>query len=345
MNKKFTKLEIILVGIILLFTIGFLGTKNLSLFENRENLLKQTYNKYVSLMNDKNYSELYGLNSSSVKNQTSQEDFIKSFNPSYPNTATQKITINNIVIKDNVGYIDRNNTVCEDGNCNTKKEVRGYKKWVFENGNWYYLPPDPQCIRDNPYDKPPEFDRALSLFKQRYTDKFGKSANDHTSFFNCLDIQYTTLNDAEGMFSFDESKSSPERLSIYVDYSYKIKDDILTAFLLSHEIFHAGVYLSKLNFGSELSCYDNEIRAFQQQAAFISALNQEEQDSIVGRLYAMDYGNNNPLILIKAILDFSGRATAICGWNAPDCSWKEMTDQITNMVKSNPYYQKQCSSN
>lgn len=39
----------------------------------------------------------------------------------------KKVTINNIVIKDSVGYIDRNNTVCEDDNCTTRKELRGYK--------------------------------------------------------------------------------------------------------------------------------------------------------------------------------------------------------------------------
>lgn len=343
MNKGFSKLEIILIGIILLFTIGFLGTKNLSLFVSKENLLRQRFNKFVSLLDDKNYSEAYNFYSSSIKNKGSLEDYIKDVKES-PNIGKQKVTINNIVIKDNIGYVDRNNTVCEDNNCITRKELRGYKRWVFENSNWYYSPPDPSCIRDEPYEKPPELERALSLFKQRYSDKFGKG-NDDDSIFNCLDIQYAALDNTEGIFTFDKNKSSLDRLSIYVDNSYKIKDDILTAFLLSHEINHASNYLIQLNNGTEFPCYDFEISAFQTQLMFLGSLTQEEQDSLVGRIATMDYGNNNPLMMVKTFTDFSGNARYACGSYSPDCYSKKMTDQIVNMVKSNPYYQKQCGQN
>ena len=259
-----------------------------------------------------------------------------------PNIGKQKVTINNIVIKDSVGYIDRNNTVCEDDNCTTRKELRGYKKWVFEDGNWYYSPPDPLCIREAPYEMPEEFKRALSLIKQRTISKMGDKVGDF-SMNNCLDIQYANLDNVEGLFTFDENKSSMDRLTIFVDNSYKIKDDVLTAFLLSHEMSHAGIYLSTLNNGLVMSCYENEIKAFQDQLMMLGAFNQEEQDSLVGRIATTNYSNNDPLMTVKGFLDFSGRAMSICGVSNPDCYSKQMNNQITNMVKNSSYYQKQCN--
>ncbi len=338
MKKGFTKLEIILGVIIVFSIIGYLWSKNV--FISKENLLRQRYYKYVSLIDSGDYSGAYNYLSSSSKAKNSLDSYKKGWG-----NKKQIATINSIVVRDNFGYVDRTNTICNDDKCSSKKVVRGYKKWVFENGNWYFDgDSETVCIREEMYDIPTEFKRALSLISQRYGEKFGGKSAD-IPFINCLNIQYSKLDQAEGIFTFDSDRSNFDNLSIYVDNSYKAKDDILTAFLLSHEVFHAGSYLTTLNFGSEISCYDEEIQAFQSQLMFLGSLNQEEQNSLISRISALDYSNNSPLIMVKEFLDYSGKATRICGKNNANCYSEQMTKQITNMVKSNPYYQKQCNLN
>lgn len=60
---------------------------------------------------------------------------------------------------------------------------------------------------------PEEFKRALSLIKQRTISKMGDKVGDF-SMNNCLDIQYANLDNVEGLFTFDENKSSMDRLTI-----------------------------------------------------------------------------------------------------------------------------------
>lgn len=338
MKKGFSKLEIILGTVIVFLVIGYLGSKNV--FISKEKLLKQRFNTYISLLDQKKYSEAYAYLSSSSRAKVSLDEYKNGWG-----NKKQIVIINDVVIKDDIGYIDRTNTACNDDNCSSKKIIRGYKKWVFENGNWYFDTEDETvCIKEEMYDIPTEFKRALSLISQRYGEKFGSKSSD-IPFLNCLNIQYSNLDQAEGIFVFDPDKSNLDNLTIYVDNSYKNKDDILTAFLLSHEIFHAGSYLSKLNFGSETSCYNEEIGAYQTQLVFLGSLNQEEQNSLVSRISALNYSNNSPLIMVKEFLDYSGKATRVCGMNNANCYSEQMTKQITNMVKNSPYYQKQCNLN
>lgn len=344
MNKGFSKLEIILIGIILLFTIGFLGTKNLSLFVSKENLLRQRFNKFVSLLDDKNYSEAYNFYSSSIKNKGSLEDYIKDVKES-PNIGKQKVTINNIVIKDNIGYVDRNNTVCEDNNCITRKELRGYKRWVFENSNWYYSPPDPLCIRDTPFEKAPEFDRALSLVRQRIdTSASAKGINYDFSFFNCLNIQYSDLTDAEGLFLFDPNHSSLDKLNIIVKSSYKENDDLLTAFLLSHEAYHAMNYLKMVENGDKASCVDNEVDAFAFQLLFTQTLNSQEKKSISQRFSEGYPRLVTPLKMMWDLWTIKNSTDLYCG-NNNDCYIKKLTTDLKNSITNDPYYQKECGLN
>jgi len=338
-SNGFTKLEAILIGLILLFIVGFFASKYSNLFISKENLLAKRYNELTSLLSSNDYAEAYGYFSAETKREYTLNEYIKSQKGTKESSTKQDVTVNNIIVENNTGYIDRTISICEDDNCTNNKIIRGYKQWVFENGNWFYDAEEPTCIRKEMYDMPEEFIRAMSLFKQRYSDKFGKGDD---SIFNCLDVQYTQLNNAEGIFTFDVNKSSMDRLSIYVDNSYKVKDDVLTAFLLSHEINHAGNYLRTLNTGEEFSCYDLETGAFQTQYMFLGSLNSEEQDSIVGRIATTNFGNNNPLLLINTFLNFTGNATHFCGSGPSDCFNKKIIDQITKMVKSNPYYQKQC---
>jgi hypothetical protein len=345
MNKGFSKLEVILLGVILVVIISFIGTKSLPLLNQTQNNLERRYNEFASLEDKRDYSEAYNFYSTSVKNKATLDGYINSRkSQDIENRLATHITINKVVIKDNVGYIDQTSTRCEDNDCKSKIERRVYRRWIFENGNWYYSPPDPRCIRTEMYDMPPEFQRALSLVKQRLTDRMGEKNIGDFSFLNCLDIQYSSLDNAEGLFTFDKKSSSLEKLTIYVDNSYKIKDDILTAFLLSHEVFHASQYLNRLNTGSALGCYAEEIQAFWWQSQFLASLNRSEIDSVTTRIVSTDYSNNNPLILMKTFADFSGNAMQACGADQ-DCVAQRFTDQITFMVKNSPFYQKECGSN
>lgn len=347
MNRGFTKLEIILVGIVLLFTIGFLGTKNLSLFVSKENLLSQRFNKFVSLLDDKNYSEVYNYYSSSIKNKGSLEDYIKSAKDS-SNIGKQKVTINKIVIKDNIGYIDRNNTVCEDNNCNSRKELRGYKKWIFEDGNWYYSPPDPLCIRETAYEMPSEFNRAISLITQRLTDWYKRTnyENYDFSYFNCLDIQYGDTESAEGLFTFDETGSTIDKLRIVIDKSYVNSDDLLTALLLAHETTHARIYLDKIMKGTKVSCVEEETYAFNSQLLLGNLFNSEERESLNKRLQKGYQNINNQLKINWDLITLMYQAEDLCNTNVIDnCAMEKVIPLIEKMVRSNPYYQKQCGLN
>lgn len=346
-NHKFTLLErFLLLIIVVFFILVVIPRINFSIFYfipdfKSSSSLENRYKISIEYLNNKKFDEYYDtFLASADKSHMSKSDSTAYLMKQ--NIVKQIVTINNIQIMGNISYIDRTNTSCLDESCSNKKTVRGYKKFIYENWHWYLTAVDTKsCIREKPYEKPPEFDRAISLFEQRYSDKFGKA---DPSIFNCLDIQYADLNNAEGLFTFDPNKSSLDKLSIYVDNSYKIKDDLLTAFLLSHEINHASNYLTQLNEGITYPCYDQEIAAFQTQFAFLGTINQEEQDSLVGRMVTTDYSNNNPLLLIKEFTDFSGRAKAICGSGPSDCFNKSINDQITNMVKNNPYYQKECTN-
>ena len=345
MNKRFTKLEIILFFIILL-VLGFFVSKNLSLFVSKETLLRQRYNKYVSLLDDKNYSETYKFLSSSAKDKPSWEDYMNGMKNDFSNISNQNVTINKIVIKDNIGYIDRNSTECVDNNCKT---LRGYKKWVFENGSWYLTGPNPLCIREEMYDMPPEFKRALSLINQRFSSWFKQNnmedPND-ISFFNCVNIEYADTGEAEGIFTFDENSSNIENLHIYVNRSYISSDDLLTAFLLTHETKHALNYLNKISLGNSFTCVEDEVGAFYNQLLFTGVINQGERESLNTRLRQGYQNLNNPLKISWDLLTLEGQAQRICKTNQFDnCTMKEVGPLIEKMVRSNPYYQKQCGLN
>lgn len=205
------------------------------------------------------------------------------------------------------------------------------------------------CTRKTPYNKPPEFDRAISLINQRVntflSSRGVKNLQNFSSFINCLDIKYEDLTDEEGLFYFDPKDSSPDRLQILVNKSYKENDDILTAFLLSHEIFHAGSFLAVANSGKEFSCVDNEVGAFESQLLFIQALNSQEHNSINQRFKEGYYKLNTPLKIMWDLWIIKESADRYCGENNHDCYVKKTDKDIKNIIISNPYYQKQCGLN
>jgi hypothetical protein len=351
-NLSFKIISLIIIfGIILFIAYAFLNSKGyitsrgfLSVGNNKSSL-EQRYIKLVSLINKKNCTELYdNYISLNQKRGMSKEDYCKG------NTSSEFVKqipqINSITIRGNIGYIDRTLVGCLNDDCTNKKILRGYKKWVFENGNWYSSGESPLCIRETSYSKPPEFDRALSLLKQRLTDKFleGNVTIDFST-INCVDIQYSSLQNEEGIFVLDKNNSNLDKLTIYVDNSYKIKDDILTAFLLAHELSHAQQFLENLASGSVSDCFEGEIRAFWSQMWFLASLNEAEASSLDARIASTNYQNNNPLLIAKTLAGFAATAGQTCGSNGSNtaCNQKRTYDQITSMVKGSPYYQKECA--
>lgn len=216
-----------------------------------------------------------------------------------------------------------------------------------------------KCTRTSPYKMPPEFERALSLIRQRLKEYVPDSGI--PEYWNCLNIQYTDLkkvgDNAEGVFMVDKSVSNPSNLVIYVDNSYHSYDDLLTAVLLVHEINHAAKHYDFVVYGKSLkSCMNQEVEAFQTQFTFLKTLNPEERNSIFYRIGTIiDTGRSaqsmpskelNPALinLNQMITIFLNAAKYQCNMDQ-ECTEKLTSQGIRNMVENSPAYQKQCKTN
>ncbi|MBF0209118.1 MAG: hypothetical protein HQK53_19845 [Oligoflexia bacterium] len=342
MKNGFTKLELILIVTLMVSAVLFLLNKNSKLLPNNEQSLRDRYSKLTSLINSKNYSEAYNFFDTSTRNKYTREEHIK-LNNENSNTTNQRVTVNNVTIRGNVGFIDRSNEYCGDSKCTSKVEIRGYKKWVFENGDWYYSTPDPRCIREEMYDMPEEFKRALSLIKQRLSNKMGENSGDF-SFFNCLNIQYSDLKEAEGVFTFVPGQSTIDKLNILVNKSYKSSDDLLTALLLSHEAMHASNYIDLVSNNIKTDCVDEEVKAFTMQLVFSASLTEGEMKSLNLKLNQGYNKIDNRLKIMWDLLTYRDYARKMCNTiDYDECFFKYFNSKAKNMITNNPYYQKQCN--
>lgn len=207
------------------------------------------------------------------------------------------------------------------------------------------------CTRTDPYSKPPEFDRAVSLILQRQKQKKHPYSQKFEEMKNCLDIQYTDLsseNGAEGVFYFDDSVSSVNKLVLEVDRNYQFTDDITTAYLLSHELSHARQFTETVSGEKSWGCLEAEVEAFYEQLVFGSLLNEEEVQSVISRLEGGS--TNTQLKQYEHLLDISWQSIQECkntdsyGESTTDfaCWQGKVRDRIEVMVRSNPFYQEQC---
>lgn len=209
------------------------------------------------------------------------------------------------------------------------------------------------CNRNQPYDNPPEFERALSLLSQRQQES-GFYPNGWTDLYKCIRVQYQDLADsgAEGVFLFDKN-SSKDNLQIYVDNSYKVNDDLLTASLLSHEATHARQLYDLITKEREISCFEAEREAFKQQMIFLFLiLNEEERKSIQSRISFqpkenLAYGN---IVILWEINNKAGfNALKKYPYNPKENSeyakayWVMADIDLDSLVKNNPFYQKECA--
>ncbi len=203
-----------------------------------------------------------------------------------------------------------------------------------------------KCTRTERYNNPPEFDRALSLINQRSTEYIQKNniTSDLTMITPCVVVKYSDVKNrigAEGYFIFGGEEANANYLPVYVDNSYKETDDLITALLIKHEITHAYQFIRALNGEEDSSCMDKEVEAFLSQSLFISQLNDEELKSLFYRI-DNEAKLHPQLQLVNDFTEVSDYSTRKCGDNK-DCFLEEYIKKITDMVYSNPYYQKQCS--
>lgn len=193
-------------------------------------------------------------------------------------------------------------------------------------------PPAIGCTKTQEYANREEFKRAISLVIQRLgegnTAWGSKYAKDFQRIRTCLDIQYVQsegeINDAEGLFSFSV-RSTPNRLQILVSPRYKVKDDLLTAILLSHEMTHALVFADGATSG--ISCFDNEALAFTTEMMFIGTLNDDEVASLT-------YRSNHGYPEARGVIDLIVATHGLKGTSP--------FEKMQNYVRSNNFYQKQC---
>lgn len=218
--------------------------------------------------------------------------------------------------------------------------------------NHVTIVPSTKCTRTEPYKNLPEFERALSLIQQRESEYLGKEDDQINNIFNCIFIQYAGAREkynAEGYFIFDSTSANGNYLPIYVDSSYKITDDLLTATLIYHELQHARQFVRSLNNVDKNDCYGKEIQAFFMQASFVAfMLNEEESKSLFARMD--NYDIHNQLKLLDLLTNYIVEAGEICQNKAQTeegtrCFIGNILKKIDAMVKASPYYQRQCANN
>ena len=230
---------------------------------------------------------------------------------------------------------------------NLKTNTTSTVEATVENGKY-------ECTRKEPYKMEPEFERALSLRNQRIQAYFGTKKDSSSQ--NCIFIQYDDLatkngEGTEGMFLFDK-KSRLDKMTIYVDNSYKDKDDILTAILLQHELTHVSHFIDELSGKDKLSCVDDEVYSFMGQAYFLATLNSEEKKSIQSRLER--YSNIDSITYdgLVSLMAMSNQSHSKCAVQykpnseqLSQCEFLTLQKMVESYVRSNPAYQDQCKLN
>ena len=355
MHPKNKKIALILLAIILLtITAIYFKVFDLDKFfklkkqteqqisssnDNEEDKLRRRYEEIAALSESKEDSEkFYDLYlSPESKQRITKEQFLKnkeiSVQSSNKKVVNTSYEINNITIKGDTGYIDRTMTLCFDQECNDKLSGRGYKKYIKINGDWFsVMDNDPvYCIRDEAYEMPEEFKRALSLIEQRYRDRGNiEEVNRLDNISNCLRIEYSesgkAINGAEGVFVFSPSHDLNEYL-IKVSPKYSIKDDLLTAVLLRHELTHVFQYANNEDVNSEEGCYRAEASAFISEGRFVyHVLNDEEEKSLESRMTKT-----------QEVAQLFQTFIAIAKYDGD-----LINEKALNFIKANPYYQEQC---
>lgn len=178
------------------------------------------------------------------------------------------------------------------------------------------------CRRIKSYDLHPEFQRAISLLIQRYSNSPHIKEEDKSIYKNMQNCVYLEYRDFKGAREDQEAwflplESNNNKLVIQVDETYSQMDDLSIAFVLSHELTHAKQFLQK----STVDNINSEIEAYKNQLIFASQLNTEELISLEQRLSA---GSQNTQIQILNEL-----------WKASSISIRSCGIKVLNNISKN----------
>lgn len=225
------------------------------------------------------------------------------------------------------------------------------------------------CKRGSPYILEPRFTRALSLLEERINSQKQIAAEReiedpsilrqfYSDVKNCLDVHYCSneeMGSAEGSFSFAAGKADSDRLPICVVASYREEDDIMTSFLLAHEVTHAIQYLrgeltNTLQNRPEQQCYRSEAQAFTESKDFLFSLTPGESASFFSRYN--QYLNVDPKMnVIRTLLSLAADINDTCDdlriRNNPgyaECSYSTHISLLELELRKWPLYQQQCDS-
>ncbi|OGD95487.1 hypothetical protein A3F02_02700 [Candidatus Curtissbacteria bacterium RIFCSPHIGHO2_12_FULL_38_9b] len=303
-------------------------------YSQNEAGLRKTAEKQYELNNqgEAGLREIYkNYLSSSFKNSTTEDKYVSGIvtNDQSEGIQGNKFDIHAIYLNGAEGYVDRTIYFCADTSCaNVKFKSRTFREYVYENQKWLMTEKPVLCPRTTKYPMPEEFSRSLSLIIQR----FGDPKSDTSEISNCVNIQYANndaqLNNAEGLFSFSPGQST-SKLDIYVSPRYRYTDDLVTAYLVTHELAHAHNYVIGQASGKVESCFADEASAFDFQVRFLGKLNVEENKSLDARI--RQGGSQELMNIYNTLLAISRNRGS------------NLYEKALNYVMSDPSYQKQCS--
>lgn len=344
---SFLAVLLVVVGIVVGVSIG--EKKSIvspMVIEDKSEKLRQRFDEMIELENKNDYEKIYdNFLSEDSKKKVKRDMFVnqpRELVIENKKVILQKRQVNDLVIKDNIGYVDNTIIRCFDNDCVNNNESRMYADFVYENNNWFdngwsHIFKPILCVRDNEYEMPEEFKRSISLIIQRLGQTNSISAKNNSDdvkkISNCLNIQYANsereMNETEGFFTFKPSQSL-DSFDIKISPKYSAKDDLLTTTLLAHEIQHAIDFAYDNYSGIKKNCFNVEARAFTMQNNIITAMNAEERSSLASR----------------ALIGSSVEATQIMDvyFTVPKFKGKDYSEKALNFVKSSSFYQKQCGT-
>lgn len=348
-KRKLYKNKLVIFFIVSIFSAGIL-------FRNQVFKLYKYATLYLFYKNltfleiNYDWASIYDLFSKEKMSSISKQKFIYQQNQ-YEKPVSKQYLVHSYSVINNKGIIDRTLIECYSSDCvgEDRYESRAEKLFIYENGNWR-IPLasffSAYCLKDAPYKIHPEFERALSIISQRYS--FNTSDKDYFESFrsirNCLSVEYSDVDGAEGFFVFDPNLVKQDYLPIFVNNKYKEMDDISIAILLSHELAHVFQFLREASSQDTLSCIEKEVEAFFYQFSLTLRLYKDERQNLATLIDKYYYGvNPNPQIQVtRQLHELSVDASNICGSNS-DC-WKQtFYENLRTIVRNNPIYQEQCS--
>lgn len=322
-----------------LFVLAFISGLPQELY--KEYTFRSFYSKLTTATMNDDMETLYATLSPEERRDISFNDYVTKYSRKEKPIHEDYVIHSYNVIGDR-GIVDRTYIVCYE-NCDgeNRTETRIRKEYVFVNGQWYAIQDNTVlCARSEPYVIPEEFSRAVSLIIQRlensnyaqagtsFSEEDRKHAKALKKMRNCLNIQYANsieeMEGAEGQFFFLPGNNNDE-LFIRVSPEYSIKDDLVTAILLRHELHHA--YLHATGYEQITSCIENEAEAFAVEIGFFDAMNVEEKKSLIAR-YSSTEGIKDFFDMREAILANPGKYT---------------NERALPFVQNSEFYQTQCA--